>query len=414
MSNVTKPILLDETGKRIATALETMAEGGTGGENVVRYIQERTFHVGENLLTSETAFSGTGWSGSLASGFTHASGNTDPIVFNVETEQNSAYIIDFDFSGAATADNLFVSIGDTPKVDVYHGNIRPFIGIISDGGYLKIFCNSSYTGTITNLKIRPVLENGGTELTFECAEITNGQNQNEISAWHIVAIGRDVLSKNVNGTRTVAIGDRALEKMVTGHRNIAIGPYAMPFVTEGDCNISIGADTLYNPSKSTGESKAYSNVAIGKGTMANGNLVQNNIAIGQGAMSENDLNAEENVCIGRQAGYNTKSGNTFIGYRAGYYYKGDNGRDNVCIGKNAGFSAYHNGLNNVIIGAEARAEVPDASADYPKSCSNCIIIGKGAKATASYQIVIGNQNHQTVKIAGKTIIFNQDGSVTWE
>ena len=325
-----------------------------------------------------------------------------------------AYIIDYDFTGDIGGDNMFVTIGDMPKVDVYHGAIRPFVGIISDGGYLKISCKSTYTGTIKNLKIRPVLASGGTELTFECAEITNGQNPYEISSWHVVAIGRDVLSKNVNGTRTVAIGDRALEKIVTGHRNIAIGPYAMPFVTEGDCNVSIGADTLYNPAYNTGESKAYSNVAIGKGTMLNGELVQNNIAIGHGSMGANDINAEENVCVGRQAGYNTKKRNTFIGHRAGYYYNGDAGINNVCVGTDAGFNAYHNGQNNVFIGAEARAEVPGASASTTKTCSNSIVIGKGSKATASFQIVIGNANHTLVKIAGKTLVFNQDGTVTWE
>ena len=382
--------------------------------NAVKYVATRTFHVGDNLLTNDTTFTGTGWSGSLANGFTHATGNTDPLVFEIATEANNAYIIDFYFTGDIGGDNMFVTIGNMPKVDVYHGVIRPFVGIISDGGYLKIYVKSTYTGTITNLKIRKVLESGGTELTFECAEITNGQNPNEISSWHIVAIGRDVLSKNVNGTRTVAIGDRALEKIVTGHRNIAIGPYAMPFVTEGDCNVSIGADTLYNPAYNTGESKAYSNVAIGKGTMLNGQLVQNNIAIGHGAMAANDINAEENVCIGRQCGYNTKAGNTFIGHRAGYYYNGDTGINNVCIGRNAGFNAYHNGQNNVYIGAEARAVVPGASASSQKVCSNSIAIGKGAYVTGSFQIVIGNQNYTTVKIAGKTLKFNDDGTVTWE
>ena len=406
-ANANKMLVVDASG--YVTTGETTESNI--GENDVRYMPTRTLYVGSNLITESTVASGTGWSGDFENGFTHASGNTDPLIVEVSTTADEAYIIDFDTSSTLES-ALFVAIGNSPQVDVYHGTVRPFVGIVSDGGYLKIYPKSSYTGTITNLKIRPVQQNG-TELVQNCYEVTHGENENELSGWNIVAIGRHALYKNVNGTRTIAIGDGALEKMVTGHRNIAIGTYAMPFVTEGDCNISIGADTLYNPSMSTGESKAYSNIAIGKGTMRNGTLVQNNIALGQGAMSENDLNAQENVCIGRQAGYNTKSNNTFIGYRAGYYFNGDAGINNVCIGHDAGFNAYHNGQNNVYIGAEAKANVSGASASTPKTVNNSIAIGKGAKVDASYQIVIGNANYTTVKIAGKTLVFNNDGTVTW-
>ena len=125
-------------------------------------------------------------------------------------------------------------------------------------------------------------------------------------------------------------------------------------------------------------------------------------------------NTDADKCMYSRLFPDVRKPETIVKNIAGYYYNGDTGINNVCIGRNAGFNAYHNGQNNVYIGAEARAVVPGASASSQKVCSNSIAIGKGAYVTGSFQIVIGNQNYTTVKIAGKTLKFNDDGTVTWE
>lgn len=402
--NVNKQLVVDASG--YVTTGETT--GSIIGENIVKYMPTRTIYVGSNLIDGSTSASGVGWSGDFTNGFIHTSGNTEPLVIEVSTTANTAYIVEFDHTNYAE-DAVFVSIGNSPMVDVYHGVSHAFTGIVSDGGYLKIYTKSSYTGTITNIIIRPIAESG-TELTQTCREVTHGSNTDELSGWNNVAIAADALGKNINGSRNIAIGYGAAGKIISGNRNVCIGNYAMPFVSEGDRNISIGSDTLYNPSISSGTSKAYDNIAIGKATMRNGEIVQNNIALGRGAMAQNDLNANGNVAIGVRAGYYAKNYNTFIGYQAGYWIDGEN---NVCIGRDAGNNAYITGDNNIFIGSGAKASISGASSSNQKTINNSIGIGKDVYVNDSNSIVIGKYTHTIVKIAGKTLSFNQDGSVTW-
>lgn len=381
-------------------------------ENCVEYILQRKIIVGENQITSESTASGTGWSGSVDNGFTHSSGNTNPLTFEVSTTEGNKYIVEFDWTNYGEG-RIGVGIGDSPTADPYNGTNHAFVGFVADGGYLKIYPISSYTGTIENVKIRPV-EESGDELIQQCKNVSHGSNENEISGWFNVAIGPEAMRYNQNGTRNMAVGYGAMQKLISGNRNVAIGTYSMPFVSKGESNIAIGSDTIYNWQMSSGESVANNNIAIGKATMRNGNLIEDNIAIGKGAMSENALNAKENIAIGTQAGYNASQYNTLIGVRAGYYFNGDGGESNTCIGHEAGFSPYHNGKNNVFIGKGSRPLVSGASASTPKTVNNSIAIGKDAKATKSYQLVIGNTNITEVVIAGKILTFNQDGTVTWE
>lgn len=396
---------ISETTGQLLTAIQGFEE------NCVEYILQKKIIVGENQITSESTASGTGWGGSVANGFTHSSGNTDPLIFAVDTVANAVYIVEFDMTSNMEG-GISAGIGDSPLADVYNGSEHAFVGFISDGGYLKLYPKSAYTGTVSNIKLRMEVETG-TELTHECKNIVNDKNITDISGFWNTAIGPNALQNNQNGTRNIAEGYCALWKLISGNRNIAIGTYAASFITEGENNIAIGADSLYNPSRANLGGKAEGCVAIGKAAMRSGENTVDNVAIGGAAMSECDTNAKENVVIGVRAGFGTGNNNTFIGYRAGYYYTGDS-TDNVAIGHDAGFSAYHNSKNCVFIGAEAKANVPGASSSSQKTCNNSIAIGKGAQVTGSFQIVIGNQFYETVKIAGKTIKFNQDGTVTWE
>jgi|GEM_PF-3565220 len=388
----------------------TLGEGPDLNPNAaVRYYPTTTFNVGENLIDNQTEVTlGSNWSGDLENGFTHTSGAVDEMVVELATEYGSSYYIDFDVS-TQTAD-LLVTIGDEPYVDPYNGENHYNIGIVSDGGKLKLkAANTSLAVTITNLKLRKIGVTG-TAITLSEKNVDAGVNVSNITGFWNVAIGSDTTqAANQNGSRNIAIGSNAQFKLKSGTRNVSIGTFAMPFVTEGDRNIAIGADTLYTTTQYT-KSVAYDNVAIGKATMANGQLIVGNVAIGSKAMSQNDANATGNVAVGYQAGFYAHNRSTHIGYNAGYYTKGNN---NVSVGYNSGTATYVTGDDNVCIGYNSGFNVSGAAASDIKTVNNSIAIGAGVKATASNQAVIGNST-QSLILCGKRIVFNNDGTVTWE
>lgn len=91
----------------------------------------------------------------------------------------------------------------------------------------------------------------------------------------------------------------------------------------------------------------------------------------------------------------------FIGKSAGY--KNDSGIRNVAIGSNA--LSTGKGSNNTCVGANA---------DVSEGCNNSIAIGLDAKATKSKQCVIGSSQIEEYVFGDKKILFNTDGTVTWE
>jgi len=97
-----------------------------------------------------------------------------------------------------------------------------------------------------------------------------------------VGVGNDALGSNINGAFNTAYGYRALTENISGNSNVAMGYRALQNNTDGDYNIVLGgyADS-YNQQGSN-------NTIIGYSAGRGGNT------------------------------YHSKSGNIFIGYRAGY------------------------------------------------------------------------------------------------
>lgn len=354
--------------------------------NAVRYFDEITLNVDSTILTSDITF-GSGWSGDLVNGFTHTAGNTEPLVFNTQTEHGAGYIIDFDTS-SQSANPLYISIGDEPLVDTYNGTTHIRIGIISDGGFLKITPSIRFASPITNLMCRKIIQDGGTEIIQTVKNVKDISLGNNITGFYNVGIGgENTLKTNQNGSRNVAIGYMALRDLKSGTRNICIGTFAMPYVTEGDRNIAIGADTLYD-TKNITTRKAYDNIAIGKAAIQSGSNIQQNVGIGSNALGECGDSAIGNVAIGYQANYRAGNNNVAIGKNANYFTPGSN---NVAIGYGSGGSQ----SANVI--------------------SNSISIGYNVNTTKSNQMVIGGTYITEVILCGnKKINFNSDGTVTWE
>ena len=145
-------------------------------------------------------------------------------------------------------------------------------------------------------------------------------------------------------------------------------------------------------------------VAIGKGIMGKGKSLNNNVAIGSGCISgSSDSESSYNVGIGFDAGRNvTGQSNTCIGYKAGESI--GIGGANVAIGRSVSIGAGTN--RNTCVGDRSSSA---------EGVSDSIAIGTLAAATKSKQMVLGGTGITEVVMCGnKKIIFNEDGSVTWE
>ena len=368
------------------------------------FVPERTLLCGDNLLTNDASTVGTGWSGSLANGYTHSSGGgTNTLIFTLPLISGKKYIVSFDATGN-NQDNLFVKIDNNEFVDIYNGLNTFVIGFISDGtGTLTFKPTNSYNGTITNIKVREY-QAGETEVELpRYSEISRGLEEELTGFWN-TSISPDGLQKNINGTRNVAIGMDALRDIKTGNRNIGIGTFALNKITRGDRNVAIGSDAVYM------STNTEDTVAVGYAALINGG--DRCIAIGTMAANGSNGSAQNVVAIGHEAAWYAGSHTVAIGYQAGYYTKGTG---NVSVGKSAGNTLYVTGERNVCIGREAAFDGTGASAQNIKTINNSIAIGNEAKITKSNQAVIGSTAVTEVVFCGnKKINFNNDGTVTWE
>lgn len=379
----------------------------------VKYYPTIVLKTGDNLLSSNTQVTmDSGWSGNYQNGFAHTGSIEGILEFNFETSEGSSYLIIFDSINSEYGENqLNVTIGDEPYVDTYNGDTHHRVGIKSSGGKLKFKSTGNFNNSIKNIELREVKSDGKNDVVIEFDNVSHGNMLSLLTGfWNVGIGGIATLANNQNGTRNIAIGYNSATRLKSGNRNIAIGTFSMPFVTKGDRNIAIGADSLYNPNMSGQPSEAYDNIAIGKGCLRSGTFIEKNVCIGCAASSANPDNSKNNVVVGYQAGTYAAHNNTHIGNGAGYYTKGDN---NVSVGSMAGSQNYVTGSNNVSIGYNSGFEQGDANADNIKNMNNTIAIGANVKAENSNEARFGNDNN-IIFLAGKKLLFNLDGSVTWE
>lgn len=368
--------------------------GGTTVDGNVDYEASVTIKLGTEFITNDFSL-GTGWSGSNASGYTHTSGNTDPLVYATSTEENEVYILEFD-STYYSDEFATVGIGDMYKILVYNGTSHIIVPLLSDGGQLKIVPYTTFSGTISNLTMKKV-SSEGTDKTLALYNMLTTNHTQNYGFWNVL-LGNQVAQNGVGIARTIAIGCYALQNIQGGHRNIAIGTYAMNTATGAEHNVSIGADNMMSVKE------AYDCISLGFGTMHHGNVMKHNIAIGSGALANNgDHDSTGNVAIGKDAGYKTYGNtNVSIGYEAGTSIT--SGVGNIVIGNGA--DAQSNQNQNVVIGNGAKSG---------SNVSRSIAIGFQAQTTASYQMMLGSTSITEVVMCGnKKINFNNDGTVTWE
>ena len=288
----------------------------------VGYYPLQSVHVGENLITQNTAVSlGTNWTGNISTGLIHASGTESSAIIYISMTENKRYMFSFSIATEYGIENgLTVAFGNGVPVDVYGLSLNKNTGFISDGvGMITITAVSAVATTIQNIALYEVLDSGGTEIIMEANNVNHGNTGSNLTGFWNVAIGAyNTQAENLCGSRNIALGIFAQSRLRQGTRNVGLGTFAMPWVQEGDRNVAIGADTLYSGGNIRNHVQAYDNVAIGYATMHDGPLIQRNVAVGSRAMKDGSDEATENVVIGFQAGNYSHNYNTFVGNRAGY------------------------------------------------------------------------------------------------
>ena len=353
------------------------------------YVETKTVYLGDDVLGSASL--GEGWS-EADSVYTHAKGYTADLTFETEVEENSIYILEFDTSYTAN-EYIRVGIGDRYRILCYKGSATHVtVPLMASGGTILYFTpyNDAYAGSISNITLRKIQENGEKRELEIYSTATDNHTQN-YGFWNTF-IGHDTAENAVGTTRSIAIGAYTLRDLQGGHRNIGIGTFAMSQLIGGEENISIGADSML------AVKNAEACVAMGMAAMYEGASRKEDIAIGKNALrGVSTSETEKNIAIGSNAGYKvtTAKDNVLIGNNAGYNM--ETGNNNVFVGPLAGKNADSYGC--VAIGSQADTE----------GFSQSTVIGYLAKATKSKQVVLGNDNTVETLLKGDVIVRGTDG-----
>jgi len=170
-----------------------------------------------------------------------------------------------------------------------------------------------------------------------------------------VFIGRAAGKSNTTGSTNIAIGNKAFYSNTTGYENVALGPHSLFSSTAGYENTAVGSRSLYSNTTGRGNSAlgvqalyynttGAQNAAVGSSALIANTEGSYNTAIGWAALSRNttgqynigvggqsnayNQEGSENTMVGYGAGsgssLHNKSGNIFIGYKAGFFEPGSN------------------------------------------------------------------------------------------
>lgn len=396
----------------IKNAVDTYVEENNADlslkDKTLNVITNYTYKLKENILGTPVSI-GTNWSGDMESGFTHTAGSEEALVFDISAiPLNSKILVRFNATNLKESVDIFVSVGDLPKIKSYNDSISFKAGAIYTGGTLKFIPTNKYEGTVSNIKCQ-VISDSGTELLEDRQDVIYNTRKDFVYGfWNIFMGGLATALKAQDITRSIAIGNYALRSMTIGNRNVAIGTFALPDAVEGEDNVAVGADTIYPLVKAT------ACVGIGKGTLGGSKSADRCVAIGRGAMGIWQLQQDRSNCtaIGVNAAQSIVANCTHVGYRAGVNVIGEN---NTSIGVNSMSVGQRDTVD--IVGHELtcigyKSEI--ANTDTAKAAVNSTAIGANTTITKSNQVVLGNSAVEEVIIAGKKIIFYEDGSMRWE
>lgn len=377
------------------TKQEADARFGTSGNGGLLYKTTEIIHLSDNVAVGDFTLA-EGWDGDAVSGYTHSSG-MNAISLNVQTTNGEVYLFEADVEIAdSTIEFCKANFGNNPQCLTYNGTNHISVPLLSDGGQFILTPATTNTFKLSNITLQKISDEGIEKILNLYNIISTNHNKN-YGFWNVL-LGASSMQDAVGSTRTIAIGNFALNALKSGNRNIAVGTYSMNEMVNGENNIAIGADAMEYVKS------AQNCVAIGKGIMAHGKSLNNNVAIGSGCINgSSDSESRYNIGIGFDAGYNIiGQSNTCIGYKAGESIGA--GSANVAIGRSVSIGSGTN--RNTCVGDRSSVAA---------GVSDSIAIGTLSSATKSNQMVLGSSSITEVVMCGnKKIIFNEDGSVTWE
>jgi trimeric autotransporter adhesin len=201
-------------------------------------------------------------------------------------------------------------------------------------------------------------------------------------------IGKDAGNANTTGTRNIAIGSDALTNSTIGTDNSASGHNALAANTTGNFNTAMGSNAL------TANTIGASNTAVGYLALYTNNNGSNNIAIGSTALIFNTSGSDNNA-MGINAIRNNTTGGSNIGIGSAVAYSNTSGSSNVNIGVGAN---YFNttGNQNTILGSEAGV----GSGSHSKSGNIFLGYRAGYNETSDNKLYIENSNSASPLIYG--------------
>ena len=192
------------------------------------------------------------------------------------------------------------------------------------------------------------------------------------SADRNTGLGHFAGNKITTGRANMLFGFNAGSNITTGGFNVLIGQQAGQFVNTNEGNCALGALTFYG----FGNAAADYNVAIGY------RAIQGNAA------NESTNTANNNVAIGRDAGFSLSTGayNTMIGTFAGDLIS--TGGGNTLVGSGSGESIT-TGNNNTLIGKYAGASSLAATVALSDGLGNIQLWATSSRVSLSGSLSVG-------------------------
>lgn len=209
----------------------------------------------------------------------------------------------------------------------------------------------------------------------------------KITTENVTGLGVGALSDENDSKYNVGVGVNALRKVKhteendTGYYNVAVGHNALPLLETGSHNTACGYQSL---SKNV---SGHYNTACGEDALFN-TVGSNNTGCGCRAL-QNNTTGTNNAATGVGALYNCTTGYM-----------------NNAVGNGAG--------NSVTTDTRCNFFGRDADKNTDEIINNSMALGHSAKVTKSNQVVIGNPSVEEFVLGNKKLIFNSDGTVSWE
>ena len=311
-----------------------------------------------------TTWVSTGWTGSFATGWAHATGNTSTLSHDKVAVITTKYQITY------TVTNYTVGAFNIG----FGGEI--FAGVNATGAW------GPTTSSTAPLTITPTTDFTGT-IAISIKSITSVSTALVILKSSDGTARIEIRANNPTANNTF-IGLGAGRYTTTGYQNTANGYSSLYYNTTGFGNHAVGLNALQN--NTTG----YYNIAIGNAALQANTTGINNLACGQASLNVNATAGSNNTAYGYASllsATNSSSNNTVVGANAGRTLTTSN--NNTFLGYNAG---YH--------------------ASQSLTASNSMALGNGTYTTADNQVVIGNTSVTQTQLNGNVGIGTTSPSYT--